>query len=190
MKPKTITYKNENTQKNLENNKNNGKNKQEPQYPHPDKKQKNELTTKHQAYDLINQRDDEQVLLELRGGFLDEFVYSFPTKEGRVTGLSWAGVKEVARQMGNISITDLDITETESTYRVKAKAKDMDRNVTMFGVTEQAKQMTLRTGEEQLDTHALSKCVSRAQRNAIRGLIPEMFIKEMIEKYRNNGGNR
>jgi hypothetical protein len=186
MKPKTIYYQGKEKKQDQQQKETTEKNNQTPQ---PNNKQKNELTTKGQAYDLINQRDDEQVLLELRGGFLDEFVYSFPTKEGRVTGLSWAGVKEVARQMGNISITDLDITETDTTYRVKAKAKDMDRNVTMFGVTEQTKQLMLRTGETQADTHALSKCVSRAQRNAIRGLIPEMFIKEMIEKYRNNGGS-
>lgn len=141
------------------------------------------LERKDQAFDLMNRRDDEQVLLEIQGGFLEEFVYSFPTKEGKVTGLSWVGTKEVARQMGNISVEDCDILETPDTYRVKCRAKDIQRNVTMFGVAEQAKRMKLKTGEEIPDLHAMSKAVSRAQRNAIRGLIPEIFIKKMIEQY-------
>lgn len=141
------------------------------------------LESKNQAFDLMNQRDDSQVLLEIQGGFMEEFVYSFPTKEGRVTGLSWAGTKEVARQMGNISVEECDILETPETFRVKCKARDIMRNVTMFGVAEQSKKMRLKSGDEQLDLHSLSKAVSRAQRNAIRGLIPELFIKKMIEQY-------
>jgi len=141
------------------------------------------LESKTQAFDIMNQRDDSQVLLEIQGGFMEEFVYSFPTKEGKVTGLSWAGAKEVARQMGNISVEDCDILEKPDTYLVKCKAKDMKRNVTMFGVAEQSKNMKLRNGEDIRDLHALSKAVSRAQRNAIRGLIPEIFIKKMIEQY-------
>lgn len=141
------------------------------------------LESKNQAFDLMNQRDDSQVLLEIQGGFMEEFVYSFPTKEGKVTGLSWAGAKEVARQMGNISAEDCDILEKPDTYLVKCKAKDTTRNVTMFGVAEQSKNMRLKNGDSIQDLHALSKAVSRAQRNAIRGLIPEIFIKKMIEQY-------
>src|SRR4030042_588825 len=141
------------------------------------------LERKDQAFDLINKRDDEQVLIEIQGGFMEEFVYSFPTKEGKVTGLSWVGTKEVARQMGNISVEDCDIMETDNTFRVKCRAKDIKRNVTMFGVAEQSKKMKLRSGDEQVDLHALSKAVSRAQRHDIRGLIPEVSVKKMIEQY-------
>ena len=141
------------------------------------------LESKSQAYDLINVRDDQQVLIEIQGGFLDDFVYSFPTSQGKVTGLSWAGVKEVARQMGSISVEDMDISETPETYRVKCKAKDLNKDVTMFGVAEQSKKMLLKSGESVDDLHALSKCVSRAQRNAIRSLIPEIMIKTMIKEF-------
>lgn len=153
--------------------------------PTKPKKQEQQITLerKDEAYTLMNIKDDTQVLQEITGAFLDEFVYSFPTKEGKVTGLSWAGVKEVARRMGNISIEDINITETPDTYRVLAKAKAIDKNVMMYGVAEQQKKMQMRTGEQIEDIHALSKCVSRAQRNAIRTLIPEVFIKQMLEQY-------
>ena len=141
------------------------------------------LDRKDQAYTLINSKDDQQILLELQGSFLDEFVYSFPTKEGKVTGLSWAGVKEVARRMGNVSVEDINITETPTSYRVLAKAKDINKGVVMFGVAEQSKNLKLKDGNSFEDLHALSKCVSRAQRNAIRSLIPEMLIKGLIEEY-------
>jgi len=141
------------------------------------------LESKSDAYTLINQKDDAQVLAEIQGNFLSEFVYSFPTKEGKVTGLSWAGTKEIARRQGNISVEDINITETDKTYRVLCKAKDIQRNVTMFGVAEQSKMMHLKSGLDIEDLHALSKCVSRAQRNGIRALIPEIFIKKMIEQF-------
>ena len=146
------------------------------------------VDTKDQAYTLMNIKDDEQVLAEMRGEFLEEFVYSFPMKGGgKVTGLSWTGVKEIARRQGHISVEDIKVTETPDTYRVLAKAKDIQRNVTMFGIAEQLKKMQLRTGDRQEDVHALSKCVSRAQRNAIRALIPEATIKAMIELYLKKG---
>lgn len=141
------------------------------------------LERKDEAYTLMNLRDDDQVLIEIQGGFMEEFVYSFPTKEGKVTGLSWVGVKEVARQMGNISVESCDIVPGPESYLVKCKARDVQRNVTMFGVAEQSRTMKLRSGELVPDLHAMSKAVSRAQRNAIRALIPEVYIKDMISKY-------
>lgn len=145
----------------------------------------------NEAHDFMNIKDDDQVLEEMRGKYLEEFVYSFETKEGRkVTGLSWAGVKEVARSAGNIDVEDLKISETETTYRVLAKAKDKVRNVGMFGVAEQAKKLRLKDGKEIDDIHSLSKCVSRAQRNALRVLIPELTIKTMIETYLNEKGKQ
>jgi len=146
------------------------------------------LRDENEAHDLMNFKDDEQVLEEMRGKYLKEFVYSFEIELGEgkkrtVTGLSWAGVKEAARSAGNIEVDDLQIVEKEKSFFVKAHARDTYRNVAMFGVADQSKMMRLKTGEVVEDSHALSKCVSRAQRNAIRVLISEMTIKTIIEKY-------
>ncbi len=136
------------------------------------------------AYTIMNIKDDEQVRQEIMGSYLKEFAYQFETStKKKITGLSWAGVKEVARKQGNVSVEDIKITETGKTYRVLAKAKDIARNVTMFGVAEQSKKMMLKSKEEVEDLHALSKCVSRAQRNALRALIPELTIKTMIQEF-------
>lgn len=145
------------------------------------------LESRNDAHTLMNVRDDNQVLLEIQGAFLEEFVYHFKTKEGEVTGLSWAGVKEVARRQGNVSVDEINITETPDTYRVLAKATDVSRRVSMYGVAEQSRKMRLKNGESYDDIHSLSKCVSRAQRNAIRALIPELTIKGLIEEYLKGG---
>ena len=143
------------------------------------------LRDENQAHDIMNQKDDEQVLAEMEGKYLEEFVYSFPVEGGKrtVTGLSWAGVKEVVRTAGGIEVEDIKITETEKTYRVLAKGRDTVRGVAMFGIAEQAKMMKLKSGDAIEDMHSLSKCVSRAQKNCLRVLIPEATIKMTIEKF-------
>jgi hypothetical protein len=164
----------------------NPKKKEEKKQPE-EKKRVNEaviVRDENEAHDFMNIKDDQQVLEEMQGKYLEEFIYSFPIKEGKtVTGLSWAGVKEVARTAGNIEVEDLKIAETDKSFRVQAKARDTKRNVAMFGIAEQSKTMKLKNGDIIEDGHALSKCVSRAQRNAIRVLIPELTIKTMIEQY-------
>lgn len=139
----------------------------------------------NQAHDIMNLKDDAQILAEMEGKYLDEFVYSFDVEGGKrkVTGLSWAGVKEVVRSAGGIEIEDIKITETDKSFRVLAKGRDTIRAISLYGIAEQPKKMKLKSGEFIEDAHALSKCVSRAQRNALRVLIPEATIKMTIEKY-------
>jgi hypothetical protein len=160
----------------------------------PEKKQGNEVLVvrdENEAHDFMNIKDDEQILAEMQGKYLEEFVYSFPTKEGRtVTGLSWAGVKEVARTQGNIDVYDVKISETEAHFRILSNARDTRRNVSMPGIAEQSKKMKLKTGEEIIDQHALSKCLSRSVRNSVRALIPELMIKTMIEQYLKEKGKK
>jgi hypothetical protein len=141
------------------------------------------VADENDAHTLMNIKDDAQVLAEMEGKYLAEFVYSFDQGSRKITGLSYAGVKEVARSAGNIGVEDLIISETEKTYRVLAKARDSTRNMVMYGVAEQPKMLRMRNGDMVEDLHGLSKAVSRAQRNALRVLIPELTIKKMIEKY-------
>lgn len=156
-------------------------------HSHPEKPQRTSiLETRGDAHTLMNLKDDNQVLDEIRGRYLSDFVYSFKTKEGMVTGLSWAGTKEIARLKGNISVVDVNINETKDEFRILAQAKNLESNVTMFGIGVQPKQLTLKSGTKIDDVHALSKGVSKAQRNAIRALIPEMYIKEMMNKFMEN----
>jgi hypothetical protein len=144
-----------------------------------------------EACTLMNAKDDKQILAEMEGKYLDEFVYDIEVWDSKkrkvrhVVGLSWAGVKETVRTAGHIEIDNLHIEETPEKYRILAKAKDTLHGITIYGGAEQAKMMKLKeSGNVIEDVHAFSKCLSRAQRNALRSLIPEAVIKTAIDTYR------
>ena len=128
-------------------------------------------------------RDEQQILAEIKGAYLQEFVYDFTVGSRKVTGLSWAGVKEIAYRMGGVRVDDLDIQDKGEYWIVTAKAVDVTRNASRFGVSTQSKTMKLRSGESVPDDFAVQKAVSKAQRNAIRALIPEVFVKTCLEQF-------
>ena len=57
--------------------------------------QKTDITPSTNEYKIMDNFDEEQVLAELQGHYLTEFVYSFKAGGRDVIGLSWAGIKEL-----------------------------------------------------------------------------------------------
>jgi len=53
----------------------------------------------------------------------------------------------------------------------------------MWGVSVQPKFMELRSGQKIRDEFCIQKCVSKAERNALRKLMPEKIIIEMIKEW-------
>ena len=123
---------------------------------------------------------------------MDEFVYEFTVWDAKaknkrtVTGLSYAGVKQIAHRLGHIRVLDLTVEELRDnkdgpvvSYRVKARARNDATEQEMFGVVQE--DVNKPWGR---DAFALSKAVSKAQRNAIRVLIPETVAIQMLKMYR------
>jgi len=139
----------------------------------------NELVTAD--FQQLDRLDEEQILAEMQGAVLDTYVYSFKSGGRQVTGLSWAGVKAVAAKMGSVQVDLLQLTPGEGgwTCVVKATAPDGSSRI---GAAEQPYEMDTKRGP-QPDPFALPKCVSKAQRNAIRALLPESLITEMVRMY-------
>lgn len=136
-------------------------------------------------YVMMDRKDEEQILAELDGipaPVLEEMVYSFTSGGGKVTGLSWTGTKALAIEAGHYSIDDLKISETPASFRVLARAKDINRNVAFYGVAEQKKMMKLRDGKEIEDPFALQKATSKAQRNALQALLPKKLVAEFMRR--------
>lgn len=135
----------------------------------------------------VEARDDEQILAELSGDFKSEivkqFFYSFESMGRKVIGLSFKGIKQIVQKMGNIEVTDLDLKETEKAWIAICKARDRVRNIEIYGAAIQMKEMTLRDGSKIQDQFALTKAVSKAQRNALRGLISEVVITEAYKRW-------
>lgn len=143
-------------------------------------------------YSLMERKDEDQILQEIKGNVLEEFVYSFPQGNRQIIGLSYAGVKQIALKMGNIHCEEPILQENGSCWISKVKAIDIQRNLEMWGVSMQPKFMELRNGQKLRDDFCIQKCVSKAERNALRKLMPEKIIIEMIKEWqkknKNNGG--
>ena len=134
----------------------------------------------------LEKRDEAQILAEIQGNVIDEMVYSFKVGSREVTGISWVGIKELARMYGKIDVDLVQLTETDEQFIVIVKARDIERGNSMLGTSTQAKVMKTGKGD-QMDPFALPKAMSKAQRNAIRSLIPETFMKEVFKQLANNG---
>lgn len=130
---------------------------------------------------LLDARDEEQIIEELRGRVLTEYVYQFRSGGRTVIGLSLAGVRAIARAQGNIKLSELHIEDLPDAYLATVKASTPQFE--SYGVFKQPKRMKLKDGREVEDEFALQKAVSKAQRNAIRGVIPERVALEMVNEW-------
>lgn len=140
---------------------------------------------------IMERHDENQIMEELQGNVIKEYLYDFQQNGHRVTGLSYAGVVHVALKLGHIHTGEPIIQEMNGGYLAKVPATDMKRNVSTWGVSFQSQKMTLKDGREIPDKFAIQKVVAKASRNAMRHLFPEKIIISMIQEWqKHNGGKR
>jgi hypothetical protein len=167
--PKVVLPKANNHQNNEQNNNSNNGNNGEEQ----------------EVYALMERRDETQIMESIRGNFLEEYVYQFGAKDGKqVTGLSWVGTQEAAREYGGIQV-QIDKTkevETKTHFIVTVEAVDTRTGSSRLGRSKQPKMLKLRSGAVIEDEFADVKALSKAQRNAIRSLLPQTWLKEFIKQ--------
>ena len=156
-----------------------------------------------EAYELLDQRDEEQILAEIKGNIITEMFYSFRISGKEVTGISWVGTKEIARKYGNVQMDFIDLKDMENEYMAIVRATDTRTGTGMLGTSIQSKQMEihdldnngkwLKDENGKYVTHlgpdkfASTKAISKAQRNAIRAIIPERFLIEMYAQFKKGG---
>jgi len=136
-----------------------------------------------EVYALMERRDEHQIMESIRGNFLEEYVYQFEAGGRQVTGLSWVGTQEAAREYGGIQVS-IDKTkevETKTHFVVTVEAVDTRTGSSRLGRSKQPKMMKLKTGALVEDEFADVKALSKAQRNAIRSLLPQTWLKEFIK---------
>lgn len=142
----------------------------------------------------IEERDEGQVLAELAGETVSEYIYEIFDKKSkkRVVKLSWIGTREVARAKGNIALSDPIITDQDGFVRIVVRATDLKRNFSVFGGCHQPKKQQVKLYDaegkeagyqEQDDPHYFAKALSKAQRNVIQSVIPAGFAARMIDRY-------
>jgi|GEM_PF-2657323 len=154
-------------------------------------------TEKVDEFSIFEKLDEQQIVEELEGKVITEYFYSFLIAGREVTGISWAGIKAVARfmsmqnaqhGMGGIEVLPIDIEkdikETDQYIIATARAVDHGAGLSMVGISKQPRYITRKDGTQALDEFALVKACSKAMRNAIRALIPESIIIEMYHKWK------
>jgi len=150
-------------------------------------------------FSIMERRDEAQILAEMEGQVIKEYFYVSP--KGK-TIISYTGVKEISREYKN-NVADLvDMRETDEAWIVTCKATDTERNITRLGVSTQNKlekvykytgtsgnRTRVKDGEGkdvytlEPDEFCLQKAFSKAQRNAIKTLLPVTIITKAIDAW-------
>jgi hypothetical protein len=117
--------------------------------------------------------DENQILNEMKGELLEEFVYDMDVQGKHVTSLSYAGVKEAIRRRGKYETLDVHIDEDKDQYRCLVKVRDLIRQIDVLGASTCEKSKPF----------AYTLAVNKAERNAFRKLIPEKLIAAMVKEF-------
>ena len=133
-----------------------------------------------EAYLEMDRRDEQQIVAELGGAYLDEMVYDI---RGEVR-LSWAGIKECVRRMGKIKLEKPEVSIQEGKYIIMVKAIDTENKIEMWGGAQQSIMMTKKDGSQEEDPFSFVKCLSKSQRNACRAVVPEIMLQKLIQAHR------
>jgi hypothetical protein len=149
------------------------------------------------VFEVFDKADEDQVEQELKGAVPEEMVYSFSAGGQKVEGLSAHGVKEAMRAYNKTALqknkpfiliegNTKDRMVAEGIVFVDIVAKLIDstgRSLEQWvGSANQPLTAKSRTGSY-ADPFAAPKATTKAQRNAIRGLLPDELIKKLITKW-------
>lgn len=117
-------------------------------------------------------------LVDITAATLSKHLYSFKPPGGgeSIVGLTVDGINHIASRMGVTTETVEIIAEDENSITVKAVARK--GNIRHVGIVREPK----RTKGGKENQFAYQKAVSKAQRNAKKGLLPMPWIKAMIEQ--------
>ena len=140
----------------------------------------NEMVPVTAEYEVVDQVDDQAIIELMTGQTIQDYVYSFKQGGRTVEGLTLAGINEAANRRGGIQIEEVDYEEREHSWIATAKAVDTITGSSRYGAYEQPKM----TGSRP-DPFAFTKAIHKAQRNAIKQLIPVPVIREVLNFYLN-----
>ncbi len=129
-------------------------------------------------YEVLDQVDDQAIVEMMTGQSIQDYVYSFKQGGKTVEGLTLAGINEAANRRGGIQVDDVQYEERDHSWLATAKATDTVTGSSRYGAYEQPKRMGNRD-----DPHAFTKAIHKAQRNAVKQLLPVTVIKEVLNFY-------
>ena len=139
---------------------------------------KDEMVPVTAEYEVVDQVDDQAIIELMTGQTIQDYVYSFKQGGRTVEGLTLAGINEAANRRGGIQVEEVKYEEQENSWIATAKAVDTITGSSRYGAYEQPKMNGGRP-----DPFAFTKAIHKAQRNAIKQLIPVPVIREVLNFY-------
>ena len=143
-----------------------------------EKEKKEEMVPVTAEYAVVDQVDDQAIVELMTGQTIQDYVYSFKQGGRTVEGLTLAGINEAANRRGGIQVEEVKYEELENSWIATAKAVDTITGSSRYGAYEQPK-----TAGNRPDPFAFTKAIHKAQRNAIKQLIPVPVIREVLNFY-------
>ena len=168
-----------------------------------------EVAVPEEVFAVLDRHDESQILDELQSRLLDVTLYDFPQDGGRVTDLSYAGVREVTGLMnrtGKVKLrlipgslrTEDRVENGEPHIRAEVWAEDLVTGAAFPGIAYEPKLMKLKDATAKKwrakgkqvpddnkvwDSFAETKAAAKAERNALKKFIPEQIRQTLIAQY-------
>ncbi len=127
------------------------------------------------SYQMMDKRDEEQILAEIKGHMIEEYVYQFKAGGKLVTGVSYAGIKAMVVRRGGYEIISDTIIKEEGSFLAKAKIQDKQLDLQGLGLGECAIH----------EPFARQKAMGKALRNAYRSIMDEGQFIAFIKQWKN-----
>jgi hypothetical protein len=121
----------------------------------------------------MERRDENQILAELRGELLEEFVYSISIDGRQVTNMTYAGIKEASRRRGDMEILEVRTEADDKEFRALVRVRDHQNKIDVVGAS----------SCERNKPFAYVLAVNKAERNAFAKLIPAKWLALLIQEY-------
>lgn len=149
-----------------------------------------------QVFVVLDRHDEEQIIEEFQRRALKVMLYDFTNKAGkRMLDLSYQGVNEGIRLMNATgkcrihvvpgSLIIEEVTEDigngpERLVIATVYARDEVTGYGQYGTSTEPAHMKLKSGGSKWDVFARTKALNKAQRNALKVMIPEAMRQTLI----------
>ena len=126
----------------------------------------------------FDKEDEKQILAAMEGDIVEPYFYKFEKSGKDVTGLSYAGVRYIAKRMAQagdlLSLDFSEVTESDWSYRGKAVVRSVKTGLIFVGMCEIDKKIPF----------AYILAYNKAERNGFRKHEPEKAIIQAFEEWK------
>ena len=133
------------------------------------------------SFEPIDRWDKDMIIKHLTDETIQKYyVYEFEQDGKIIIGLTSDCVVDLAHWIGGIETVDEHILDAGDKYMAKVTVKDTTRDFSVSGFAEESKWF----GKGRVNKFAARIAFRKAQRNALRRLIPKFIEEAIIQRYK------